>query len=478
MTSFRPLPAAFLVLLIISPAVSNAADDLAALRTELEALKSEYTSRVTALESRITQLESAQSTASVAAAAAGPAPPAPMSATAPEAATAQAPAAAGRGGAAAFNPAISMILAGNYAHLSQDPATYRIAGFIPNGSEIGPGERSFNLGESELTVASNVDPYFFANVTAAISSNNQISVEEAYFRTLALRDGFTLKGGRFFSGLGYLNEIHAHAWDFVDQPLVYQAFFGGQLAQDGLQVKWLAPTDTFIELGAEGGNGGSFPGTRRNRNGLNGTALFTHVGGDVGDSTSWRTGLSWLDERAENRLYADTDGLGTPVENAFTGTSRTWIVDAILKWAPRGDSTRRQLKLQGEYLRRTEDGQLAFDASGANVLGDYRSRQSGWYVQSVYLFRPRWRVGMRYDSMDSGNPRIGAVQSGLLPRSAFPALLSALPDRVTLMLDWSPSEFSRLRAQYAWDDARVDQRDRQFLLQYIFGIGAHGAHKF
>jgi hypothetical protein len=96
----------------------------------------------------------------------------------------------------------------------------------------------------------------------------------------------------------------------------------------------------------------------------------------------------------------------------------------------------------------------------------------------VYLFQPRWRVGVRYDSLDSGTPRIGLVDSGLLPNSAFPALLSASPDRVSFMLDWSPSEFSRIRAQYAWDDARYDQRDRQFLIQYLYGIGAHGAHKF
>lgn len=467
MTSVRPRAAAFLFLLVATPVVTHAADDVATLRAELEALKSEYSSRVTALESRINQLESAQAPASTASVSEPAAVPTP-----------QAPTAGGQSGASAFNPAISMILGANYAHLSQDPATYRIAGFIPGGGETGPGERSFNLGESELTVAANVDPYFFANVTASISSDNEIAIEEAYFKTLGLHDGLSLKGGRFFSGLGYLNEFHAHAWDFVDQPLVYQAFLGGQLAQDGLQMKWLAPTDTFIELGAEGANGGAFPGTHRNRNGLNSTALFTHVGGDLGDSTSWRTGLSWLDARADDRTYDDTDESGTPVENAFTGTARTWIVDATLKWAPHGDSTRRQLKLQGEYLRRTEDGQLAFDTSGANLGGDYHSRQSGWYVQSVYLFQPRWRVGLRYDSMSSGNPRIGSVQSGFLPRAAFPALLSASPERVTLMLDWSPSEFSRLRAQYAWDDARPDQRDRQFLLQYIFGIGAHGAHKF
>ncbi len=476
--------AAFLFLIVVLPAAAHAADDVATLRAELEALKADYSSRVTALESRINQLESgktpaASSTVSDAEAAAIAASMAQSAAPAAAGdAVPQMPTPGGQSGAAAFNPAISMILGANYAHLSQDPATYRIAGFIPTGSEAGPGERSFNLGESELTVAANVDPYFFANVTAAISSNNRISVEEAYFKTLGLHDGLSLKGGRFFSGLGYLNEIHAHAWDFVDQPLVYQAFFGGQLAQDGLQMKWLAPTDTFIEFGAEAGNGGAFPGTHRNRNGLNSTTLFTHVGGDAGDSTSWRVGVSWLDARADDRVYDDTDEFGVPVQNAFTGTSRTWVADAILKWAPRGDSTRRQLKLQGEYLHRTEDGQLAFDTSGANLAGDYRSSQSGWYMQGVYLFRPRWRVGLRYDSMSSGNPQIGLVQSGVLPRSAFPALLSASPDRVTLMFDWSPSEFSRLRAQYAWDDARLDQRDRQFLLQYIFGIGAHGAHKF
>jgi hypothetical protein len=479
MMSNRPLTAVFLLVVLGAPVAGFAADDVAALRTEIEALKADYANKVASLEARITQLEA--SSVRSAGPAASDAPLQAASSVAPEAPPAAAPTEMGggaRGGQSAFNPAISMILAGNYGHLSADPSTYRIQGFIPSGGEVGPGERSFNLGESELTVASNVDPYFFANVTASITSDNEISVEEAYFRTLGLHDGVTLKGGRFFSGLGYLNEIHAHAWDFVDQPLVYQAFFGGQLTQDGLQAKWLAPTDTFIELGAELGNGGAFPGTHRDRNGFSATTLFAHVGGDVGDSTSWRTGISWLNDKAEDRTYEDTDALGVPVTNAFTGTSRTWGLDAILKWAPHGDSVNRQLKLQGEYLHRTEDGELAFDTTGANMGGDYRSGQSGWYVQSVYLFRPRWRVGLRYDSMESGNPRIGLVESGLIERSAFPALLANSPDRVTLMLDWSPSEFSRLRVQYALDDARLEQRDRQFLIQYLYGIGAHGAHKF
>ena len=461
MTRFTSITAACVLAGALLPTAGRAADDVATVRAELQTLKKEYDARVAALEARISQLESAVA-----------APP--VASTAPPAA----PTRAAGGGAAAFNPAISLILVGSYASLSQDPGNYRIAGFIPNDGE-GPGPRGFNLGESELTVAANVDPYFFANATISVNSDNDVRVEEAYFKTIALPHGFVLKGGRFFSGIGYLNEVHAHAWDFIDQPLIYQALFASQFTQDGVQVKWVAPTDTFIELAAEVGNGATFPGTELNKNGLNAYALFGHVGGDIGDSASWRTGASWLDERANNRLFADGFQAGVPVQNAFTGKSRTWIVDAILKWAPHGDPTSHQLKVQGEFMHRDEDGQLSFDGTDAGLGGLYGSRQSGWYLQSVYQFMPRWRLGARYDALDSGTPRIGLIASGLFSSDAFPVLLPASPRRISAMLDWSPSEFSRLRAQYAWDEARTqEERDRQLFLQYIYAIGAHGAHKF
>jgi hypothetical protein len=369
---------------------------------------------------------------------------------------APASAAAASGGTAAFNPAISLILSGHYTHTSADPASYRIAGFAPSGGEGGPGPRGFNLGESELTVAANIDPWFMGNLTASFANDNAVSVEEAYFRTLGLAHGLVLKGGRFLSGLGYLNEVHAHAWDFVDQPLVYQALFGSQLPQDGLQLKWLAPTDTFIELGAEAGNGAAFPATRRNRNGLNSVVGFAHLGGDAGDSVSWRAGLSLLDAHAEDR-FIDTD-------HAFTGSSRTWGADFTFKWSPHGDATRHQLKLQGEYFSRVEAGLLVSPAA-ALATAPYRSEQNGWYLQGTWLLQPRWRVGLRYDALDPGS--VGAARAQ-----------SATPWRASLMADWSPGEFSRLRAQYALDAARGNERDRQFQLQYLFAIGAHGAHKF
>jgi hypothetical protein len=446
MFGFRPVAA--LCALAMLPAVSGAADDVGALRAELQALKSDYSARVDALEARIQQLEAAPSVA------ASDVPP-----PAPEARMTSG------SNASAFNPAISLILGGSYTNTSRNPDDWSIAGFPPSGGEVGPGERSFNLGESELTFAASIDPYFSGQLTAAITGEDEIEVEEAFVRTTALPDGFTGKVGRFFSGFGYLNEVHAHAWDFVDQPLVYQAMFGGQSRQNGVQVKWLAPTDLFVEFGAEVGNGDNYPATRGG-NGMNATTLFAHVGGDVGDYTSWRTGLAWLDSKAEDREGGIADGAGEPLFDSFTGDAHTWVVDGVLKWAP---SPRRQLKVQGEYMRREESGDIA-DGTGVLLADDYRSTQSGWYLQSVYQFAPRWRVGARYDSLDSGTPRYTLAPDGLL---------SSDPDRLSLMLDWNPSEFSRLRAQYDWDDARDDgETDRVLRLQYVYGIGAHGAHKY
>jgi hypothetical protein len=51
------------------------------------------------------------------------------------------------------------------------------------------------------------------------------------------------------------------------------------------------------------------------------------------------------------------------------------------------------------------------------------------------------------------------------------------PERVTLMADYSHSEYSRLRLQYAKDDSYEDADDI-VTLQFIMSLGPHGAHQF
>ena len=452
------LAAAGLLLAALLAAPLAQADELQQLKSEISEMRQAYEARLQALERRIAELQQAP-------AAPPAAPPASPPAEAPSAAPAS---------ASAFNPAISLILNGAYANLSRDPASWHIQGFIPSGGEVGPGLRSFQLGESELGLAANIDPSFSGHITFSLTGDDSVSVEEAVFERQGLFGGGSLKAGRFLSAIGYLNSQHAHAWDFVDAPLAYQAFFGGPLKTDGLQLRWLAPTERFVELGAELGSGATFPGNDTGRNGVGSTALFAHVGDDIGDSASWRAGVSYLHHRAVDRSYEDVDSTGTLRSNSFSGNSGTWVLDGIYKWAPGGNATRQNLKVQGEYFRRTESGEL----ESAPASGDYRSTQSGWYLQAVYQFMPMWRIGLRHDSLDSGSPRIGMVASGALTAADLPILQSYKPKRDTVMVDYSLSEFSRFRLQLAADRSSPDGTDRQLFLQYIMSLGAHGAHTF
>lgn len=446
------------------PVPATAADDteVQKIRDEIKDLRESYESRIRQLEKRLEQTEQQP--------AAAPA----KTASAP----ASEPAASAPANPNAFNPQISLILGGQFSNLQRDPNTYQIGGFIPGGDEVGPGKRSFNLGESELTVSANIDPYFSGYFVMSVDAENDVSIEEGYIQNTGSIPGVTFKLGRMLSGFGYLNEIHAHAWDFVDAPLVHQAFFGGQLQEDGLQARWLAPTDLFVELGVETGRGSSFPGSDRNKNGVNSGMVFAHVGDDIGTSNSYRVGASYRRTKAQDRTYDDVDSIGTPVVNAFTGDSKIWGLDFVWKWAPNGNTVDRNFKFQAEYMHRTEDGTLAFDTSGANLDGGYRSSQSGWYAQGAYQFMPRWRVGLRYEELHSGDTNIALVNSGVLNAADFPRLAEHDPRRSTAMIDFSPSEFSRFRLQFARDEARFNQADNEIFLQYIMSLGTHGAHKF
>lgn len=363
----------------------------------------------------------------------------------------------------AFNPAISLILDGKYASFKRDPANYVLPGFSLAG-ESGPGAEGLRLDESELALSANVDDKFFGLFTAAVTPDDEIEVEEAFIETLALGHGTTLRAGRFFSGIGYLNSVHAHAWDFVDQPLVYRALLGDQYRDDGLQLRWLAPTDTYLEVGAELLRGDDFPAGGATHAGKGTKAAFVRIGGDIGVAHAWRLGLSGLNADADARESGDA---ATP--DLFTGKARIRGIDAVWKWAPNGNSSVTNLKIQAEWFRRTERG--TFDPASSGIPLVYDGTQHGWYAQAIYQFMPRWRVGVRHDRL-----RADAVGSAL----AGTALDNQGhdPKRASAMLDFANSEFSRVRLQYNRDDSRADGADDQWYAQYVMSLGAHGAHAF
>jgi hypothetical protein len=96
---------------------------------------------------------------------------------------------------------------------------------------------------------------------------------------------------------------------------------------------------------------------------------------------------------------------------------------------------------------------------------------------------PHWRAGARYDRLTSDN-RLSVISLGGYASADTLIADSGLdddghdPDRWSAMLDWSPSEFSRLRAQYDRDNSGLNGTDNQWSLQYIMSIGSHGAHLF
>lgn len=456
--AFGGLPMVAAVVALSSAALpARAAEpaDVVAIRAEIAAMKADYEARIAALEARVAAAETAQSAAAAEPADAPAEPADPV-----ELADAGG---AGDGGAApvasanALNPGISVVLNGNYVASSEDPSMARIPGFAL-GDEAGPMTRGFSLAESEVTLASNVDPYLYASLTVAFDGQGEAAVEEAYIQTTSLPNGLTLKGGRFFSGIGYLNERHAHNWSFIDMPLPYRAFLGGQYGDDGVQIRWLAPTDMFLEFGAEVFRGDSFPAGNGADRGAGTQTVFVHTGADISASSSWLAAASWIHTKADARETTDpVFGL-----DQFSGDSDVAVVSGVYKWAPGGNGTQRNLTLSGEVFFGTESGRF----NGIPVDAD----KTGWYAQGVYQFRPRWSVGLRYSALDAGDtpaPLAGTTLDGLGLNSWSASAL----------VEYDSSEFGRFRLQYSRDES--DQRARdELLLQYTVVYGPHGAHRY
>lgn len=400
-----------------------------------------------------------------------------------------------------FNPQISLILDGNFYHDNQKGKSGEL---LDNAAGIGHGvgfgeeeaglQNGFNLGESELVMSAIVDPYFDGYLTLTVGADGGTALEESWLQTRQLPNGLKVKMGKFLSGIGYQNSQHRHAWDFADQNLAYLGLLGGEGFKDtGLQLTWVAPTSFYTLLGVEAlqGNDQERLGTQINsadaetilgnaqslpeaKAGPRIHTLFAKFAPDIGDSQALQIGLSYAQAQQYQQVL-DIDG--TPLngdEYALDGTQTLYGLDWVYKWDSAGELGQGDIKITGEYLRIKKDMNVTATGTTANVVvgGRVTGSQDGYYLQASYGIAPRWSLASRYDVNGATNELNTAGTTTEFKQSS----------RIGVSLAFAPSEFSRLRLQFAqgniYDDAGTKTALKHLFLQYTHSLGAHGAHKF
>ncbi|PIR37165.1 MAG: hypothetical protein COV35_10790 [Alphaproteobacteria bacterium CG11_big_fil_rev_8_21_14_0_20_39_49] len=440
--------AALITMLSGTSALAASDKDIEALRAEIQNMKKTYEGRIAELESKLSKVEQTQAKA------VAPAPATPATARRDVKDN-------------SFNPSIGVILNGQYSQFSSDEG--EIAGFAVGHEGERPRE-GFAVDHTEINFSANVDDKFFGSTTAAIAQHEgetEIELEEAFIQTLpgvGLPNGMSVKAGRAFWTLGYLNEHHRHADDFADRPLPYRAFLNEAFNDDGAQISYVLPTDFYSEIGGGLFRGDDFPFGEGDGEGIGAWSAFARVGGDIGDNQSWRLGGYILSGEADGSRLTNEDMV------SFTGDTDIYAADIRYTWAPTGNARNREVILQGEYFWRNEDGIYEDTDAGTGAV-NFDDSSSGWYAQGVYKFAPQWRVGLRYSQLEASDIPVGLAGSALDSEGYDPKAYST-------MLDWTNSEFSRVRLQYNREELARGQDDDQIMVQYIMSLGAHGAHKY
>jgi len=369
----------------------------------------------------------------------------------------------------AFVPDIALIVDGSYTHRSvsdEDMGDYALVGSELSAYNEFNENSGFNLNYAELSLHSDVDQLFTLDGVFHFNTEG-VEIEEAYFTTTALPWYFQLKGGKFKSSFGRLNKQHQHVWDFADAPLVYNGFLTAEgLNHVGLQLQWLAPTPWYMMIGGElmqSGEEGSFvnesftdTSTKQTVSASNEPALYIAYlknSFDISDATilfgfSAAHGTTKTADESNNTVHG------------INGNTTIYGADLLVKNYFNSYS---YISWQSEILYRDAD----IDNTLTKNADDYQ--QSGAYSQLVYAYNQNWRAGFRFDTMFQDTTAVDSHK---------------MRNRYTVMADYSPSEFSRIRAQYAHNSAFTNTTTGQqkdidtFILEINLAIGAHGAHNF
>lgn len=333
---------------------------------------------------------------------------------------------------------------------------------------LGQREQGLALGHSDITIFGPIGSALQAQITTAAHSHDgdiEAELEEAFVQTRTLPAGLQARVGRFASQLGYLNEQHPHADDFVERPLLYRAFLGGHWFDDGLRLNWTAPTDVYLRLGAEVFRGRQLVQEASRSQSPGAFVLSARTGGDIGSSHSWQAGLSWLHNRREAALEDEHDHGGEDdhahehahAHGAAYSGRQLYLLDLAWKWAPDGNNSRQQVRVAYEYAQ----------VRGLNRFASSSDRHSAHYLSAVWRFAPSWEVGARTDLLRVRQPHGDHFHGAELSEDS-------------VMLAYKPTHLQSLRLQFTRqrDAVGFDTGKHALQLQYVLNFGAHAAHSF
>ncbi len=338
-----------------------------------------------------------------------------------------------------------------------------------------PRVRGFTIPNTELTLDGAVDPYFkgFANFVFKLDEGGEtgVELEEAFLLTTSLPANLQLKLGQFFAEFGRQNPQHPHSWAFVDQPLVLNRMFGPEgLRSQGMRLSWLAPTPFYTEamvgiMNSVGGTAFSFQSDESPA--IHGGVAPDPEVGSPGDMLIVpRIASSFELTETQTLLFGLSGALG-PNNSGPSASTRVFGVDAYYKWKPAAAQQGFPfVSLQVEGLsRRYEAAERESAEDAAIVLPRETLRDRGWYGQVLYGIRPRIVAGLRAE-----------VVSG--DEASFASELRADRFRLSPNMTWYPTEFSKIRLQYNYDDRKSVGTDHSVWMQFEFLLGAHASHKF
>jgi hypothetical protein len=426
--------------LILVPAFASAQDSPQALRQEIDqlrrdfdALKQQYGDRLTALESKLAIAEGAPAAAAPAATQAAPA--AQPTAQVP-------PGAEGAGGPAGALPVYGGGVASSKIF---NPDVAVIGDFLGTaGRNRENPSPAMEMHESEASFQAIVDPYARADFFIAFGEEG-VELEEGFLTLTTLPGGWLTKIGKMRSAFGKVNTLHNHVLPWADRPLVTQNLVGGEdgIADAGISVARLIPNPWFfLEATGQVFRGDSGPEEQplfqSNRPGH--LSYVGHLRGyhDLTESSNVDLGLSYARGYNGAGLAADITDM----------TTQLFGVDATVRWRPLQRSIYRSFVGRGEWIRSRRE----------QLTG--RENADGYYVSGDYQFARRWFAGARFDR--SGRATDGSLRD---TGGSF------------LMTFW-PSEFSQVRGQYRRTNYALGPTANEFLFQFMFSIGAHGAHPF